>query len=100
MRLEFSAEDENFRAEVADWMRAHLRGQFESLRSGAGASYDDALVGLRKAWERELAAGRWTCVGWLEQYGGRGLSINRQGIFHPGNPRGGGPGRGGRIGGG
>jgi alkylation response protein AidB-like acyl-CoA dehydrogenase len=98
MRLEFSAEDENFRAEVADWMRAHLRGQFESLRSGAGASYDDALVGLRKAWERELAAGRWTCVGWPEQYGGRGLSINRQVIFHEEYARAGGPGRMGHIG--
>src|ERR1700674_243057 len=99
MRLEFSAEDEHFRSEVADWMRAHLTGEFEGLRQDAGGgSYDDALVAERKAWERELAAGKWTCVGWPEVFGGRALSINRQVIFHEEYARAGGPGRMGHIG--
>jgi alkylation response protein AidB-like acyl-CoA dehydrogenase len=99
MRLEFSAEDEAFRREVANWMRTHLTGKFECLRQEAGGgSYDDALVVERKAWERELAAGKWTCVGWPEAVGGRGLSINRQVIFHEEYARAGGPGRMGHIG--
>jgi len=99
MRLEFSAEDEAFRREVANWMRAHLTGKFECLRQEAGGgSFDDTLVAERKAWERELAAGKWTCVGWPEAVGGRGLSINRQVIFHEEYARAGGPGRMGHIG--
>jgi alkylation response protein AidB-like acyl-CoA dehydrogenase len=98
MRTEFSPEDEAFRAEVAQWMAGHLRGDFECLRHRGGPGDEDAFPAERKAWERELAAGRWTCVGWPEQHGGRGLSIARQVIFHEEYARAGGPGRMGHIG--
>lgn len=98
MRLDFTREDEAFRAEVADWLGAHLRGRFEPLRHRGGPGDEDADVGLRKAWERELAAGGWTCVGWPTQHGGRGLSIEQQLIFHEEYARAGGPGRLGHLG--
>lgn len=98
MRLEFSADDEAFRAEVASWMQAHLAGEFECLRHHGGAGDGDWYTPKRKAWERELAAGGWTCVGWPKEYGGRGLSITRQVIFHEEYARAGGPGRMGHIG--
>lgn len=98
MRLEFSPEDEAFRAEVAQWMAEHLRGEYECLRHRGGPGDEDAYPEERKAWERQLASGRWTCVGWPVEHGGRGLSIARQIIFHEEYARAGGPGRMGHIG--
>ncbi len=92
------ASDEAFRAEVAAWMAAHLRGRFASLRHRGGPGDEEAYPELRKEWERELAAGRWTCVGWPAEAGGRGLSIEQQVIFHEEYARAGGPGRMGHIG--
>ncbi|HWY25837.1 MAG TPA: acyl-CoA dehydrogenase family protein, partial [Nevskia sp.] len=91
-------EDEAFRAEVAAWMGAHLRGRFEPLRHRGGPGDEEAYPQLRKDWEHELAAGGWTCVGWPREHGGRGLSIERQVIFHEEYARAGGPGRMGHIG--
>lgn len=93
-----NAADAAFRAEVADWMRAHLAGRFESLKHRGGPGDEEADPALRKEWERELAAGGWTCVGWPREAGGRGLSIARQVIFHEEYARAGGPGRMGHIG--
>ncbi|TAM12663.1 MAG: acyl-CoA dehydrogenase [Nevskiaceae bacterium] len=87
-----------FRAEVAAWLKAHLTGRFEPLRFRGGPGDEVADPVLRKAWERELASGGWTCVGWPQAAGGRGLSINRQVIFHEEYARAGGPGRMGHIG--
>ena len=98
MRLDFTPEDEAFRADVAQWMDEHLSGRFASVRHRGGPGDEDADPALRKEWERELAAGRWTCAGWPEPWGGRGLSIERQVIFHEEYARAGGPGRMGHIG--
>ena len=98
MRLQATAEDEAFRAEVAAWLRAHLAGDFARLRHRGGPGDEDAFPEERKLWERELAAGRWTCVGWSREHGGRGLSIERQVIFHEEYARAGGPGRIGHFG--
>ncbi|MBI2382521.1 MAG: acyl-CoA dehydrogenase family protein [Gammaproteobacteria bacterium] len=92
------SDDEIFRLEVARWLRAHLRGEFECLRHRGGPGDEDAHPELRKRWERELARGGWTCVGWPREHGGRGLSIAQQVIFHEEYARAGGPGRMGHIG--
>ncbi len=89
---------ETFRAEIADWMRQHLTGRFEPLRYRGHAGDGDALPQLRCAWERELAAGRWTGIGWPAEHGGRGLSVAEQVVFHEEYARAGGPGRMGHIG--
>ncbi|MDR3419387.1 MAG: acyl-CoA dehydrogenase family protein [Nevskia sp.] len=98
MNLQPSPADEAFRAEVAQWMRVHLGGRFEPLRHRGGPGDEEADPTLRKDWERELAAGGWTCVGWPKAEGGRGLSIEQQVIFHEEYARAGGPGRMGHIG--
>ncbi|MBX6419426.1 MAG: acyl-CoA dehydrogenase family protein [Nevskia sp.] len=87
-----------FRAEVAGWMRAHLAGRFAKLRHRGGPGDEDFEPALRKEWERELARGGWTGLGWPKAYGGRGLSLERQVIFHEEYARAGGPGRMGHIG--
>nr|WP_028080205.1 acyl-CoA dehydrogenase [Solimonas soli] len=92
------SDDARFRAEVAAWMREHLSGRFAALRHRGGPGDEEADPALRKEWERELARGGWTCVGWPREAGGRGLPIAQQVIFHEEYARAGGPGRMGHIG--
>lgn len=89
---------EAFRAEVADWMAANLSGRFAPLRDRGHAGDGDALPELRKEWERKLATGGWTCIGWPREHGGRGLSVAEQVVFQEEYARAGGPGRLGHIG--
>jgi len=98
MKIGFSSTDETFRTEVAQWLREHLCGPFESLRFRGGPGDEHSFPTERKAWERELASGGWTGIGWSREHGGRGLSISQQVIFHEEYARAGGPGRMGHIG--
>jgi alkylation response protein AidB-like acyl-CoA dehydrogenase len=98
MRLSFSAEDEQFREEIADWLAENLRGEFEAIRFRGGPGDEHMFPEERKAWERRLAQGGWTCIGWPESHGGRGASVEQQVIFHEEYARAGGPGRMGHIG--
>jgi len=98
MKLSFSPADERFREEIAGWLRDNLRGEFEKLRFCGGPGDEHRYPEERKDWERRLAEGRWTCIGWPAEYGGRGASIEQQVIFHEEYARAGGPGRMGHIG--
>ena len=98
MKLSFSGEDEQFREEVATWLRSNLCGEFESIRFRGGPGDEHMFVEERKAWERKLYEGGWTCIGWPKAYGGRGASIEQQVIFNEEYARAGGPGRMGHIG--
>ncbi|MDG2459847.1 MAG: acyl-CoA dehydrogenase family protein [Luminiphilus sp.] len=98
MLLEFSQEDERFRDEVATWLTEHLIGQFADIRGRGGPGDEHHFVRERKAWERCLAEGGWTCLGWPEQWGGRSATIEQQVIFNEEYARAGGPGRLGHIG--
>jgi alkylation response protein AidB-like acyl-CoA dehydrogenase len=91
-------DDAAFRSEVAGWMQVRLSGRFAALKHRGGPGDEEFEPALRKDWERELAAGGWTCVGWPVEHGGRGLSIAQQVIFHEEYARAGGPGRMGHIG--
>lgn len=98
MNIGFSAADEQFRHQVAEWMRQHLTGEFSELRFRGGPGDEDFAPELRKRWERELAKGNWIGAGWAIEHGGRGLTINQQVIFFEEYARAGGPGRMGHIG--
>ena len=98
MHLSFSDEDEAFRREFAGWMADHLTGEFAVLRGRGGPGDEHALLDERRAWERELARGGWTCVGWPREYGGRGATLMQQVVFHEEYAAAGGPGRLGLIG--
>ena len=84
--------DARFRNEVAAWMRAHLKGRFAKLKHRGGPGDEEFEPALRKEWERELAKGGWTCVGYPKPWG-RGLPIGQQVVFHEEYARAGGPGR-------
>jgi len=98
MKLSFSVEDEHFRNEVAAWLADNLCGEFEQIRHRGGPGDEHMFVQERIAWERQLYSGGWTCVGWPEEFGGRGASIEQQVVFHEEYARAGGPGRIGHIG--
>ncbi|CAA0106318.1 Putative acyl-CoA dehydrogenase FadE17 [BD1-7 clade bacterium] len=98
MKLTFSAADEQFREEVATWLKANLVGEFEQLKFRGGPGDEHMFPEERKKWEQKLAEGGWTCVGWPKENGGRGCSIEQQVIFNEEYARSGAPGHVGHIG--
>ena len=93
MRLQFSAEDEAFRQEVRTWLEEALADGFAHLKGRGHLGEMDVEMEGRLAWEQKLAEGRWTCVSWPEEHGGRGLSLYREVIFYEEYARSGAPGR-------
>jgi alkylation response protein AidB-like acyl-CoA dehydrogenase len=88
-----STEDETFRREVRGWLEDNLRGEFAGLRGKGGPGREHELHDERVAWDRHLAAHGWTCLGWPEEHGGRGLPLHRQVVFHEEYARADAPGR-------
>jgi alkylation response protein AidB-like acyl-CoA dehydrogenase len=76
VKLEYTAEQNAFRAEVRDWMEANVP-------SGPLPSFDLTREGFEahREWERKLNQGRWGMVTWPEELGGRGLDYIRWLIF-------------------
>ncbi|MFJ5829067.1 acyl-CoA dehydrogenase family protein [Streptomyces sp. NPDC093089] len=73
---------EEFRREVRGWLRSHLAGEFAALRGRGGPGREHEAHAERLAWERHMATEGWTCVGWPEEYGGRGATLEQQVAFH------------------
>ena len=74
--------DEQFRAEVRDWLETALTGEFARLRGTGGPGREHEAFEERLGWHKHLAAAGWTCLGWPVEHGGRGASIAQQVIFH------------------
>jgi alkylation response protein AidB-like acyl-CoA dehydrogenase len=87
------ASDETFRTEVRDWLEDNLVGDFAALRGLGGPGREHEAHDERLAWDRHLAKHGWTCIGWPEEHGGRGLSLSQQVIFHEEYARANAPGR-------
>jgi alkylation response protein AidB-like acyl-CoA dehydrogenase len=93
MDLRDRPEDEAFRKEIRAWLADHVVGEFAAL-GGRGGSGDETYgFETRLEWERVLAAGGWTCIGWPTDCGGRGASIAHQVIFNEEYARARAPGR-------
>ena len=82
MDLSYGPEDEAFRAEVRSWLEDNLSGEFSELRGTGGPGREHEAYDERVEWDRHLAKHGWTCIGWPEKYGGRGLPLFQQVIFH------------------
>jgi alkylation response protein AidB-like acyl-CoA dehydrogenase len=82
MDLRFSEEDEAFRTEVRDWLSDNLTGEFADARGIGGPGSEHEGFDVRLAWERRLAEGGWTCIGWPKEHGGRGATLTQQVVFH------------------
>jgi alkylation response protein AidB-like acyl-CoA dehydrogenase len=90
MKLGFSKAEEDFRAECAEWLTAQMAGEFADIK---GITTLTAKAERRKEWEQQLAAHKWSCIGWPEEWGGRDASLAEQVIFAEEYARAGVPGR-------
>ena len=54
MKLSFSAEDEQFRKEIAAWLNKNLSGEFEKIRFRGGPGDEHMFSEERKVWEQKL----------------------------------------------
>lgn len=90
MKLGFSAADELFRQECADWLNGQMAGKFKDIK---GITKLTASPERRKEWEQQLAAHKWSCIGWPEEWGGRNATLAQQVIFAEEYARAGVPGR-------
>lgn len=90
MKLGFSAADEAFRAECADWLQAQMAGEFADIK---GITQLTAMPERRREWEQHLGEHRWGCIGWPVQWGGRDATLAQQVIFAEEYARAGIPGR-------
>lgn len=75
MQLSYTPRQDAFRAEVRDWLAAHVPPEpLVTLECRSG--YDQHVE-----WERQLAKGNWGMVTWPAEYGGRGLDLIEWLIF-------------------
>jgi alkylation response protein AidB-like acyl-CoA dehydrogenase len=93
MDLRDRPEDVAFRDEVRRFLDDKLVGEFAEL-GGRGGSGDETYgFETRLRWEKVLAEGGWTCLGWPAEYGGRGATMTEQVIFNEEYVRAAAPGR-------
>jgi alkylation response protein AidB-like acyl-CoA dehydrogenase len=90
MKLGFSPEEELFRQECADWLNGQMAGEFRDIK---GVTKLTGSPERRKEWEQQLAAHRWSCIGWPKEWGGRDATLAQQVIFAEEYARAGVPGR-------
>ena len=90
--------DDEFRSEVRAWLDDNLTGRFAGLRGAGGPGREHEAFEERLAWNRQLAAAGWTCLGWPPEHGGRGASLSQQVIFYEEYARAGAPARAGYMG--
>ncbi|MYW66352.1 acyl-CoA dehydrogenase [Streptomyces sp. SID8379] len=87
MDLQFTPDEDAFRAEAREWLAAHVPAEpLPSLETEEGFA-------AHRAWEAELSADRWSVVSWPEEFGGRGVDIFRWLVFEEEYYAAGAPGR-------
>ncbi|MBK5110012.1 MAG: acyl-CoA dehydrogenase family protein [Thermoleophilia bacterium] len=74
MDLTFSAEENEFRDELRQWLAENHPG--DEPRGD-----DDTTFEFRKDWQRSLYDGGWAAVQWPQEYGGRDATLMQSAIF-------------------
>jgi alkylation response protein AidB-like acyl-CoA dehydrogenase len=80
IELEFTPEQERFRAELRAWLDVHLPAAWRDGRGELPERETERLAFLRD-WQRTLAGGRWVGIHWPAEHGGRGASLEEQIIY-------------------
>jgi alkylation response protein AidB-like acyl-CoA dehydrogenase len=75
VNLSFTAEDEAFREEVRDWLSVNVPSEARPLDGPESVTFD-------RAWQRRQYDAGWAGISWPRDYGGRGLSLTQQLIWH------------------
>jgi alkylation response protein AidB-like acyl-CoA dehydrogenase len=93
MDLRDGPEDVAFRAEVRRFLDENVVGEFAELKGRGGSGDETFGFEVRRRWEKVLAEGGWTCLGWPVEHGGRGATMTQQVIFNEEYARAAAPGR-------
>ncbi len=93
MDLRDRPEDVAFRAEVRRFLDEKMVGEFAELGGRGGSGDESHGFEVRQRWEKVLAEGGWTCLGWPVEHGGRGATMTEQVIFNEEYSRAAAPGR-------
>lgn len=80
-------DDAAFRAQLRAWLAKTYAGFARGWPGGACPRHLD----FRRAWEDTLCAHGWSGLGWPIEYGGHGLPLSRQAVFHEEHARCGAP---------
>jgi alkylation response protein AidB-like acyl-CoA dehydrogenase len=75
-------EVEAFRTEVREWLADNLVGEYAALKGLGGPGREHEAFEERLAWNQHLAKAGLTCLGWPEEYGGRGLTVAHRVAFY------------------
>jgi alkylation response protein AidB-like acyl-CoA dehydrogenase len=75
LNLHFSAEDIAFRAQARDWLHEHVPRERRPHAGPAARAFD-------LSWQALQYKAGWAGISWPEEYGGLGLSLTRQLIWH------------------
>ena len=91
MDFAYTDEDEAFRAELVSWLDEHLppflalwSEQEGAEQPGPGKDGSGGIMSQmerRRAWQRELTAGRWSAISWPVQWGGRDATVTQNVIY-------------------
>jgi len=74
MDLRFSAEDEQYRLQLRQWLEDHRPSE-------PSPAEQDAAFAYRRAWQRKLCEGGWVGIHWPQAYGGQGATLVQQAIY-------------------
>ncbi len=79
MDLTYPPEAEEFRAEIADWLKANLP---EGWGDPGFSMTPEERKAFNDEWTTKLFSGGWICASWPTEYGGKGLSLLQQVVLN------------------
>jgi alkylation response protein AidB-like acyl-CoA dehydrogenase len=80
MDLTYSEADEEFRAELREWLDANLPPEWRTNAFWSSKSEDESFE-LRREWEAKKARDGWAGIAWPKEFGGRGGSPAQKAIY-------------------
>jgi alkylation response protein AidB-like acyl-CoA dehydrogenase len=80
MDFSFTPEQDAFRQELRDWLKANVPRESAQLRH-LQPQASTADLEFLKNWQRKVYEGGWAGISWPKEYGGRGASLVERMIF-------------------
>lgn len=87
MQIEFTSDEQAFRAEARTWLRSNVPSSERPLHSGRPADVREFDL----EWQRKQFDAGWAGISWPAEFGGRGASLMEQLIWHEEYARAGAP---------
>ena len=98
MDLQYTQEENDYRARARAWLEENLVGDFAALRGTGGPGNEHLFVDERIAWTKHMAAAGWNCIGWPKEHGGQSATLREEVIWNEEYVRAEAPGRIGHVG--